>query len=203
MQKSNKFSMEDLILPVSSEIITRHPLKITFHEAISIIFDIFKHNKNSITFTGSHWEECWKLFEYDMKEQNNIGWPQFIIIKKNGMTNGNDIYAKNKYIVVGNNRKSGSLIQTNNFLLMLLRIIYVEKYKENVVVNQLDKKFTTVSMLHTTLSKKEVFDLDPSDHIIYAFQLVKKFIQKYLVIYNDANEFENQMGEFILKMFDQ
>jgi hypothetical protein len=166
---------------------------LTFLELVSTIFyefyRIYLMNENQI------WVDCWKEFEIQMEEQNKKGWPNLTLIKKQHGADTN----KHKLVAIADG--PFSFIKTNNILMMLIRIIHIEKYKETKrsvgYSVPVDKSF-----LQYVLGKKTSQKIDAGNEIEILFVLLKKHIEKYLTLYNDGSEFENQMGKFILDLFE-
>jgi hypothetical protein len=246
----NQIKWTDLLLPAVS--LNKKDIKeYTFLELVSLIVNTFRtvHTENNNTI----WSEFWLDFESQLIEQNKIGWPEFILIKKQYSNSQHDATRKNnatddcgqysssnsrhlKHKLVALMRPMGSFSKhtgfigtgssfnvSNNILIMLLRIVYTEKYKESNTFQSTKDAFkstdlgeysginplpTNKSFLQYVLNKKETKELNSEmysglDNIELAFTVLKKHISKYISVYNDDTEFEYQLGKFILGLFDE
>ncbi len=154
--------------------------KFTFKDIISAIFHACYNMSLDTTYLNHNlWNLYYNEFLNDLKDQNNINWPK-LIINRNDYNKRMDILPSKSYII------------SSNILTLLLRILYIEKYKRSYVY----KSYNYYKILGYQISINKNIE----DHTLTElFDLLKTYLDYYIKIYNTSNNFEHELALSILK----
>jgi hypothetical protein len=174
-------NIQDYIVSLD-KIVNKNINNVTFKEIISLVFhavQIVSHNETEPDYFV--WKEIYVQFEEELKEQNKKKWP-YMTITKNDYGKRIDIFSTDT-----------SFISSNNIFMLLLRLLYIEKYKRPYVYRSYKyhkilgyKMETTNDTCVIDISFKELFD----------FLLI--FMKHYIKIYNDGKYLEFNLGKEII-----
>ena len=150
--------------------------EMTFKDIISLIFHAFQ----KLSMTNDEWNKYYKEFQLELFLQNEKKCPHLI-------TTTNDF---NKRVEMYCDK---GFIPSNNFLIMLLRLLYIENRKKNIIGTSgyhkiLDHNITPA--IHVDSIKKISIE--------QLFDLLKPYLSYYMKIYNDELMFEYQMANAIM-----
>lgn len=175
--------MDVLIIP-REKIIKKNVENITFQDIISLIFHTFIYMIQEPSHPDYHnWKKYYQEFERDYEKQNKETWPQ-IVITRNDHKKRIDIVSL-----------SDDFIISTNFLMQLLKMLYVENYKRSYVY----KAYKYHKILSYKIKKNGINKVQTlSIHDI--FDILKKFMLYYMRIYNNQQNFEYILAKSI---FDQ
>ena len=159
---------------------------ITFKETISLIYHAAqKLIDNQDYEDGQKWKDLFNEFHSELVEQDKRSWPKLIIIK-------NDYSMRIDIFYTGQ-----SYISSNNFLMQLFRLLYVENYKRTYIY----KSFNYHNILGHKLSNQSNNSNLPIQKISLEelFILLKEQLKYYLKIYNDNDNFEHALANELLE----
>jgi len=161
-------------------ILSNNTKDITFLDTIGLVY----HGVSRISASDDGWEKIYQEFLNDQNKQNKAGWPELIIIK-------ND-FSKRIDVIC-----SKSFIKSQNLLIILQRILFIEKYKLNYVYITYQYHPILLNKMGlgniTCIKKLSINDL---------FDLLKKCMTYYTKIYNDSDKIENILAKNILKQLN-
>lgn len=152
----------------------------TVLDIIGLVF----HGVHRLSKIEDGWKNIFSEFIQDSEKQKKNGWPQLVIIK-NDFSKRIDVIPEK------------SFISSKNLLILLQRILYIEKYKENYVFSTYEYH---AILAHKINSEKniDIGKLSSED----LFDLLQKCMQYYIKIYNDDDKFENILAKNILKQLE-
>lgn len=163
------------------KIINKSINELTFKESVSLIFHAIKNLSTDQTRDDyMDWYNIYQDFLVLFDEQNKVGWPQ-LIISRNDYDRRMDISSF-----------STPFLKSDNLLIMLIRLIYVENYKRSYVYKTY--QYHKVLGYKNNTAKIEIKNASLSD----LFVCLQNGLQHYMKIYNDKNQFEYQLVKNIL-----
>ena len=173
----SSIDIEKIISPYES-CVNKNISELTMLETISlIIYMTKKYSENSD-------EKSFMIKKYydesieQIKEQNRKGWPKIISLK-------NDVYMRTDGIV------GGAHENTNNMLVLLIRLIHLENEK-NTSRSETSKKILDYNI--SDVRKGNVRTIKT----IELSELLKKYMNYYNSVYSDPTRFENILGNKII-----
>lgn len=160
-------ALHEQILPLTV-ILNKNINNITLRETISLIFHaiILIYNDEIC----EQWKELYDGFEKELHQQNDKTWPYISITTNNTV----DIFL------------SESFIKSNNILMLLLRLLYIENKKK--YINMVSENNINISIKKLSLN--------------YLFDILKNQIKYYIKTYPDNKYVEYHLGNAILNLFD-
>lgn len=170
-------SINDKILNLE-EIKDKHIKNITFKESVSLLFHAVHNFYNYGNQDFEFWKYTYQQFLEELEHQNNVKWPNILIIKNQS----------NKCYEIVTNKP---FIKSGNLLTLLMRLLYVEdcKARENFIdyFKILDYNISTIDVNISV------------DKILFTELLscLKNYIRLYIKSYNDNKHFEYQLGRYI------
>ncbi len=171
----------DYIIPLD-KIIDKNIDGVTFKEVISLVFHATQIIINDETDPDHNiWNTIYTEFNKDLEDQNIKKWPH-MTITKNDYGKRIDIFSTDT-----------SFIPTNNIYMLLLRLLYIEKYKRPYVYRSYK--------YHKILGYKSEYKIDyPVKNISLTelFEILAQYMKYYLKIYNDAKYIEFNLGKEII-----
>lgn len=168
---------------------------ITFKDTLSLIFHVTTVlANNSINSTNSispglndthaeneiSWMSFYQNFLEDLEHQNKQNWPTIFFFKKS-------------YFKRIEAHSDKAFIKSKHFLMLLLRLLYVENLKE---------QYNTDTVNYQNILQHNL-NLD-DDMYVYQlslqrlFEILQLYINHFMKIYNDKMIFEYQLGKSIL-----
>lgn len=130
------------------------------------------------TESSQDWQVYYSDFVCELSDQNNKTWPTINFLKNN-FSNRIDVFTMNRFI------------NSDNFLTLLLRLIYVENLKTNKFSNQLYLNPLEYTPITETGTIKDL----TFDQIII---LLKKCFDNYIKIYNNNGHFEHELANVLI-----
>lgn len=172
--------LENEIVPFT-ELHTKNIKQMSFKDIISLIF----YACEKISGSCDPWNNYYQEFQNDLILQNKLKCPKFRPIT-NDFSKRVEIFCDKGFIV------------SNNFLTILLRMLYVENRKKGITGTYHYHKVLDHIIIPRTsvenIKKLSVYDL---------FELLKPYVSYYMKIYNDESMFEYQMANVILNQLNQ
>jgi hypothetical protein len=175
-KNTSQLTMQDVL---SLAIHTVNAMRIHDVKTCSVVSESFSTELS----TSSHtWDTMYEEFQSELLYQTTIGWPILTIIN-------NSIYKRKDVLSM-----NVPFMSSSNFLVYIIRIIYVELMKEKSARDE----YKCVMFNH------------PFDDIVQEpvkqltakrlFNLVRMALMKYLRIYREPGTFEYELGKRILSM---
>jgi len=160
---------------------------LTFKDVISLVFHAFERlskdiNPNPISF-GTYYQD----FLLELHQQNQMGWPK-LLINRNDHRRRLDVCCLEPYVA------------SQNFLMILFRMLYIENYKRTYVQKSYDyykilgHKLEQNGATHTL----SIIDLN----IPQLFILAEACLRHYINVYRDPLNIEHQLGLSLLKYLE-
>ena len=149
------------------------------YELISVIIYCFHY----FGTLNPKWKSYWDKFEKSLKEQDNLGWPELSFV-----------LSTEKLESVVMRGKFTELEKENNFLMLLMYFIYIEKKKTEyrTLTNPAIRSFLKC-VVRKSVSK-------PYNRTIeYLLLLLKCHMEKYLLVYEDSHS-ESIVADKILDL---
>ena len=175
---------------LSEQIITLDKLinksmdNLTFKEIVSLVFHAIIAIVNDPLMPGhSEWKEIYQQFEKNLREQNQVGWPNMKIIK-NDMDRRIDVYSLRPPFII-----------SDNILTLLLQILYMEKYKRSYVF----KTYHYHKILGHTIKYRKKNIIVEQCSLENIFDCLKAALEYYVKIYKNDIRIEYQLSYAILK----
>lgn len=160
---------------------------ITFKDIISMIFYAIQNMTHNFNPDEKKWNSFYQDFINDLEKQNKNKWPKLTIIR-------ND-YQKRMDIM--SSVSEHSYIKSNNFLVLLLRLLYIENYKRIYTFKWY--KYHKILGYNIVIDRvKEIQKLTIAD----LFDLLKIGLKYYLKIYDNELQFEYQLATSILEQIE-
>lgn len=144
-----------------------------FKGIVSLVFHAASRLVND-----ADWKGLYDEFEEELERQNIYGWPK-VSVNRNS-------YRKILTVLL-----LKPFMKSNNVLILLLRLLYIENYKANqncYCQNVLEYIIAPVDV--TNLSLENLFDL------------LKKYVIYYVKVYQEESYYEYQLGNAILTYFE-
>lgn len=152
--------------------------QLTMYDTISLVIHMVKRFADGSSDIAGPMKNYYNEYVNQIKEQNNKGWPKIISLR-------NDTH-KRIDGVIGKSHNN-----TNNLLVLLIKLIHLECEKETPR-NGAIKKILDYNISDTkTESIKTMTVADLLD-------LLKRYMQYYVSIYCDQTRFENVLGNKII-----
>uniref|UniRef100_A0A6C0CBI5 Uncharacterized protein n=1 Tax=viral metagenome TaxID=1070528 RepID=A0A6C0CBI5_9ZZZZ len=158
---------------------------ITLEEIISLIF----YAANTMTNRDETWKDYYKKFQLDLSEQNNKGWPKLIFTRNDSRKRLDSLMTE-------------TFISSDNLLLLLLQLLYIEKNKKNNIINSVYVSFERYDILSHRLdnidNQKDIKQLS----LDKMFEILEAYINIYMSLYNNKMLFEYKLSKNILTMLN-
>ena len=154
---------------------------LSFKEICSLIFHASK--KMAANVTNVEWHIFYQEFLADYDKQNKTQWPQLSILR-------NDYYKRIEIISVE------PFIKSENLLMLLLRLLYVENYKRPYIYEYMEYHKILGWKLDTGLTELADYTVGK------LFDLLKKCMVHYNKIYDNDRHFEYQLAKAIIRQVD-
>jgi len=158
---------------------------ITLEETISLIF----YATIKMTSYDETWKDYYKKFQYDLNEQNVRGWPKLIFTR-------NDIRKRLDSLM------TESFISSDNILLLLLQLLYIEKNKKNNIMNNVYVSFERYDILSHCLDNVDLQHHIGQLSLAKMFEILEAYINIYMGLYNNKMLFEYKLSKNILMMLN-
>lgn len=169
------------IIPLDN-IVNKNINNVTFNEIISLIFHAILITSTDKTESDNIiWNEIYTQFEKELIEQNNKKWPYMTIIK-NDYGKRVDIFSTDT-----------SFIGSNNILMLLMRLLYIEKYKRSYVYKSY-KYHKILGYKMETVRDIPIRNVS----LIELFKFLHMYMEYYIKIYNDNEYIEFELGKKII-----
>lgn len=171
----------DYIIPLD-KIIDKNINNVTFKEIISLVFHATLIISNDTTEPDhDKWKQIYTQFEKELAIQNTKKWSYMTIIK-NDYGKRIDIFSTDT-----------SFIPTDNIFMLLLRLLYIEKYKRPYVY----KSYKYHKILGYKLEIEQNI-LVKNISLLELFEILHKYMKYYIKIYNDGKYIEFNLGKEII-----
>lgn len=151
---------------------------LNFHEIISLVFHAIENIKDRSECT--EWNNLHKDFIELLDSENKRRWP-----KLNYMTN---TYRKRLEVFF-----SSTFTSTNNVLLLLIRLLYIESFKNDNGTLQIE---CHQPLQHHIAIPDKYMSTEVS--IVRLFELLKMYLNYYIKIYHNEMMFEHLLGKAII-----
>jgi len=166
-------------------ILSKNISELNFHEVISLVFYAIEgiHSGEGISTSSTSnqsnadWTSLYKDFLALLESENKRRWP-----KLNCITNS---YRKRLEVFF-----PSTFTQTNNILLLLLRLLYVETFKVDNMPAQLAPH--PVLLHHINIPDKYK---STEVSLVRLFELLKSYLGYYVKIYHNEMMFEYVLGK--------
>jgi hypothetical protein len=156
----------------------------TLEETISLIFYaieiVSKHDEK--------WNEYYANFQKDFKKQNQFGYPKLIFTR-------NDYRKRLDSIIIE------PFIKSDNILLLLSQLIYIEKCKKNNALNNIYLFFERSDVLSRTINIEDQCNIDELS-LTKLFSILEKYILFYIDLYDNKMLFEYNLSKKILSQLN-
>jgi hypothetical protein len=181
---------------------------VTLEETISLIF----YAAIKMADRDSTWKDYYKKFQQDLNEQNNKGWPKLIFTRNDSRKRLDSLMTE-------------TFISSDNLLLLLLQLLYIEKNKKNNIMNSVYVSFERYDILSHCLDNivenqchfsspineekmtrglktiechKDIRQLS----LTKMFEILEAYINIYISLYNNKMLFEYKLSKNILTMLN-
>lgn len=177
----NIIKLEDEIVRLD-KILKKPMASITFKEIISLVFHAIELLMNDKTDPDHiYWWKIYEEFMDELNQQNKKIWPELVISKS-------DHYRRINIMLI-----ITPFIRSKNILMLLLRLLYVEKYKRPYI----NKVHEYYKILNHRLDKNIIVATKLS--LAELFEYLQLHLERYQKIYSDERLFEYQIAEAILR----
>jgi len=165
---------------ISIENIHKNVNSITLKETISLVF----HALTTMAQQDPEWESYYVDFQNEFNKQNKYGWPKLIFTRN---------YSKKRLDCLG----TRTFISTNNILLMLLQLLYIETCKKYNDMHSVYLTFDRYEVLDHTInfSGENNIDMLTLDNL---FEILEIYISAYIGLYDNRMLYENQLSRDII-----
>lgn len=173
--------LEENVTPLE-KILSKTVNNLTLKETLSLVIYAAKNLANDVDFSDNKmWKDLYQEFEQDLVKQNDKGWPNLLIVK-NDYGRRIDIFCTGTYY-----------INSNNLLMLLLRILFVENYKRKYIY----KSYNYHNVLGHKLNDRPNKPVTKIS-LVELFELLQCQLQYYLKVYDDDDHYENCLGTKIV-----
>lgn len=172
--------------------IKKNVINLTFSETISLIFHTIYTLKFQSDFNDDNiWQNIYLQFCGELEKQDSLKWPQITLLRN---------YSHECIHTLSSDKP---FIDSTNILTLLLRLLFIEKYKYNN-----DLKYVSFgNILHHALDKinnDSVTFITINNLSIYGmFTLLEKQIEYYIKFYKNQSYLEYQLGIKILALVNE
>jgi hypothetical protein len=157
---------------------------LNFKEIISMIFHGTKniHEKKVDTPDTTKWSGFYEEFQLNLESQNKTGW-----FKPSYMTNT----VRRRMEVFS----PSSFVQTKNLLVMVLRLLYIESFKQEKL-----KEIPNNNFYEILSYKIDIEDKYPARQVSLTrlFEIFKLYMNYYVRIYQNGLMYEYILGKTII-----
>lgn len=154
---------------------------ITLEETINLIF----YATIKMTDHDDTWKDYYAIFQRDLTLQNDRGWPKLVFTRNDSKKRLDSLMTQ-------------SFIPSDNLLLLLLQLLYIEKNKEN---NNIYVSFERYDILSHYLDNIEHHDIEHLS-LIDIFEILETYMGSYINLYNNKMLFEYKLSKNILAMLN-
>jgi len=149
------------------------------------VIKLFFYTTVKMSEVDDYWKTYYTEFQNALNDQNEHSWPQLIFTRN---------YPKKRLDCL----VTGVFISSDNLLLLLLQLYYIEKCKQFNLLNNLYISFEREEILcHNVKLANNIDELS----VDILFELLKLHITYYLDIYNNKMLHEHKIGINILNQF--
>lgn len=169
--------LETEISPIS-EIYKKNINQLNFKDVCSLIF----YATHNMAEKNSSWKIFYQEFQQEIILQNKNKCPNLTAITNN-YSRRIEVYCDKGFIT------------SKNFLTLLLRLVYIENRKKPEKIYAYHKVLDYLTTIDNfdSISKLSIDEL---------FQLLRKYLEYYLKVYNDEFMFEYQLALCIMNELD-
>lgn len=180
MIKMNIPPTDNLMVPLR-DMLGKTTGQLTVQDVLSLAFHTVQDLGKRAFRGSSEWNELYTSHLDDLRKQTVAKWPK-------PMIRTNRLYTRRDLDTL-----SHSFLRTNNFLTLLLRLLYLE-----VIKNATNYTGESINVLDIKPFDDSI--LEPVKELTVAriFYLIRMALIKYVRVYNDAGTFENDLGMSIL-----
>src|SRR5688572_27000662 len=158
---------------------------VTLEETISLIF----YAAIKMATRDDIWKDYYKKFQQDLNEQNNRGWPKLIFTRNDSRKRLDSLVTE-------------TFIASDNLLLLLLQLLYIEKNKKNNIMNNVYVSFERYDILSHCLDNIENHKNIEQLSLSKMFEILEAYINIYISLYNNKILFEYKLSKNILTMLN-
>lgn len=177
------FSSTDNLMVPLVDLTKKTTGQLTVQDVLSLAFHTV-HDLGKRTFKGAlEWNDLHSSHIDDLKKQAIANWPK-------PMIRTNRLYTRRDLDTL-----SHSFLRSNNFLTLLLRLLYLE-----VIKNATNYTGESINVLEIRPFDDSILEPVKDLTVARIFYLIRMALLKYLRVYNDSGTFENDLGMSLLSI---